>query len=622
MAYLDAKLSFSYDWRTFSSTFAYLRSYNKLLKNDRLNVYYALEERAFDPKTADRIFVLFEGKEYTFKQAYEHSLRYAQWLKAEHGIVQDEVVALDFTNRPEFIWLIFGLWSLGAKPALINHNLTDKALTHCVRVSTARLVIADGDIQSQFTNAVLDELSSPEFHDAGKGAASVSIFDARTEIQIASMQAIREPDAPRGHQEGPSLAVLIYTSGTTGLPKAAIVSWSRLRRIMPYMSNWLGLTPEDRFYTGMPLYHSAAFVLGMCNCLEAGCTFALARKFSATNFWAECRQSKATIIQYVGETLRYLLAVPPSPEDRNHNVRMAYGNGLRPDIWNVFKERFGVPTICEFYAATEGVGGSFNYSSNDFSAGAIGRSGSLVRALFGGGSAIIRLDLETEEPLRDATTGLCVRVDKAQSEGGEFIGRLDENNIKDAYTGYWRNDSASNKKILRNVFKTGDAWYRTGDILRQDTDGRTYFVDRIGDTFRWKSENVSTNEVSEALGAHPAISEANVYGVALPQHDGRAGCAATVLKDGVKLDKDVCASLGQHVTKSLPGYARPIFLRVTGSLAATGTNKHLKHILRQEGVEHEKVRPSGDVLLWLQNGVYVPFGEKDWTAITGGQVRL
>lgn len=378
----------------------------------------------------------------------------------------------------------------------------------------------------------------------------------------------------------------------------------------------------------MPLYHSAAALLSFCATLLAGGTQAIGRKFSTKTFWEEVRATKATTIQYVGETLRYLLATPPQYDpitgenlDKKHKVSTAFGNGLRPDVWNRFKDRFGVEVVFEFYAATEGPFGLWNLSKNDFTAGAIGRSGLLYGALQSLNLALVELDWETETPKRHGKRGYCRRV-KA-GEPGELICRLDADNISQRFQGYYGNDGATSSKIMRSVFKQGDAWFRTGDVTRWDREGRMYFVDRVGDTFRWKSENVSTNEVSEAVGRHPSVREANVYGVELPHHDGRAGCVAIAFDK--KPTEDMLRSLAGHVRSSLPRYAQPLFLRVMsevgGSAQTTGTNKQQKQLLRQAGVKPNKGSTDGEIY-WLKEETYVPFEDHEWRALEAGKVKL
>jgi acyl-CoA synthetase (AMP-forming)/AMP-acid ligase II len=381
----------------------------------------------------------------------------------------------------------------------------------------------------------------------------------------------------------------------------------------------------------MPLYHSSAALLGFGNVMEAGGTVALGRKFSTKLFWDEVRASGATIVQYVGETCRYLLAAPSQVDpvtgenlDKKHNVRVAFGNGLRPDVWNKFKERFGIETIAEFYAATEGTLGTWNYSSNDFGRGAIGRNGSIYNTIMGLSVAVVELDVETEEPWRDPKTGLCKKV--AAGEPGELLFKIDASNIERRFQGYYNNKKATMAKVMRDVLSKGDAWFRTGDMVRWDGEGRVFFNDRIGDTFRWKSENVSTQEVSEAVGRHASVAEANVYGVQLPHHDGRAGCAAVVFDEGsggiASPDDRLLKSLAAHVRRELPRYALPLFLRVMPrvGMQMTGTNKQQKTSLQKEGVSLPEGAESA--MYWLRDDTYVPFTKKDWDEMSGGRVKL
>lgn len=293
---------------------------------------------------------------------------------------------------------------------------------------------------------------------------------------------------------------------------------------------------------------------------------------------------------------------------------MAFGNGLRPDVWNKFKERFGIDTIAEFYSATEAAGMGLNYSRNGFSKGAIGRNGALLKLVFGP-PAVVELDLETLTPIRDAK-GFCRRM--PTGEPGELLYTLDANDIEKKFQGYLNNSKANNTKVIKDVFKKGDAYFRTGDIVRATNDGLLFFVDRIGDTYRWKSENVSTNEVAECISTHPSVQEANVYGVELPNHDGRAGCAALVLTE--EASPQVLSSLADCARKGLPRYAVPLFLRVTKSMETTGTNKQQKHVLRSQGVDRAKV--GEDQIYWLKDGTYARFEEKDWLELQGGKVKL
>lgn len=402
----------------------------------------------------------------------------------------------------------------------------------------------------------------------------------------------------------------------------------------------------------MPLYHSTAAVLGFSAALIHGATYIVGRRFSARRFWAEVRETDATVVQYVGETMRFLLATPPSYDpvtkeclDKKNKVRMIYGNGLRPDIWEKVKERFGIETVCEFYASTEGTSGAWNKSSNSFSAGAIGRNGFLGNLALSFSTVVVKVDIDTEEPWRDAKTGFCERVPRG--EPGELLYKINAENVKESFQGYLNNKAATEKKIMRNVFTKGDAYFRTGDMVRWDQEGRWYFSDRLGDTFRWRSENVSTSEVAHVIGTHPAVHESNVYGIRIPHHEGRAGCACLVFEEQIAAEgspetatqkqadptyktpiirpsSDVLKSLADHASANLPKYAVPLFLRVTRTMESTGTLKQQKVALRNEGADLDLMaeKKIDDLWYWFKDGKYVEFRKGDWEEMKGGRVRL
>ncbi|PYH98172.1 long-chain fatty acid transporter [Aspergillus ellipticus CBS 707.79] len=634
LAYLNAKYSLFYDKLLMKSMMRSGSNANSALRRDQVNHFYVLEKHARDPKTKDQTFIVYNGRSWTFHETYVLALQYGTWFKQVHGIKPWEVVAMDLMNSSTFIFVWFGLWSIGAVPAFINYNLAGKPLTHSIRTSTARLLLVDEDLRPQFPPEQLEIFAAADFRD-GKGPVEVVFFTPEVEAQVLQMAPTREDDTVRGGATLRDMGLLIYTSGTTGLPKPAIMPWRKIWSSSVLISNWLSMTKEDRMFTCMPLYHSSASMLGVMNCLWSSSAIIIGRKFSARNFWNEARNTDATIVQYVGETMRYLLAVPPAIDpvtgedlDKKHKIRMALGNGLRPDIWNRVKERFNIPTIAEFYASTEGTSASFNLSSNDFSAGAIGRSGAITGMLMGRGLAIVQVDQEAQQPWRDPKTGFCKKVPRG--DAGELLYALNAADPGETFGGYFKNSKATDGKIIRDVLVKGDAYFRSGDMVRWDSDGRWYFTDRLGDTFRWKGENVSTSEVAEILGVHPEVHEANVYGVTLPNHDGRAGCAAVVFQHQSRAEdpsvvvppsKEILDSLAAHVLKNLPRFAAPQFLRITAEMQATGNFKQQKHVLRTQGVDPSLVTPE-DRLYWLQGNQYVPFEAKDWSRLHGGQAKL
>ncbi|KAL8686572.1 MAG: hypothetical protein Q9218_007010, partial [Villophora microphyllina] len=639
-AYLNARFQLLEDLTAISGLS--LAKFNGALAEyrDRCNAFYTLERHAHAKRTANHPFLIYrevssrnshteqDFKTWTFKEVYDTVLKYGTWLKTTHRIAPKEIVALIFMNRPEFLFVWLGLWSIGAYPALINYNLTGGPLIHCLTTSTARLVFVDEEVQDRFTADVTSAISSPTFRD-NKGPMKKVVFSSSTALFIDStIIGVREPDASRSGDPIHHMSALSYTSGTTGFPKAAIISWGKFAIGGEYVGRWLKLKRNDRFYTCMPLYHATAGILGFGPCLTHGVTFVLGHRFSHRTFWPEVRDSGATLIQYVGETLRYLLTAPPQKDpvtgqdlDRKNKVRLAFGNGLRSDVWKRFQDRFGIEAIAEFYSATEGTGACWNLSRNDYAVGAVGRNGSLSSKLLESQSAVVKVDWETETPFQDPKNhNLCVRVPRG--EPGELLYKIDPADIPRTFQGYFNNTKATESKLLRSVLVKDDAYFRTGDVMKWDKEGRWWFADRIGDTFRWKSENVSTAEVSEALGIHPAVGEANVYGVQLPHHEGRAGCATIMFNDAREADQTILDDIATHVRKSLPRYAVPLFLRITKDMQTTGNNKQQKHILRAEGVDPTKVRDSGDQLFWLKEGTYKAFDDNDWETLEAGQAKL
>ncbi|KXL42372.1 hypothetical protein M433DRAFT_143420 [Acidomyces richmondensis BFW] len=619
LAYLNARYGISQDIWTISSAVGFALRMSSLEKQDRVNCFYFFEKWAVDPQTSGRVFLIVPGdpstgkqqQQWTYAEAYEMVLKYAAWLKEVHYVQKNEIVAMDFKNRAQFIWVWFALWSLGAKPAFINSNLRGNAFVHCVRISGSRLLILESEIQD-----VLDDKTIPEL-----GAIQTQIIDDEMESAILSKIPYRAPDSERSGELVKSPAVLIYTSGTTGLPKAATVNWGKPLSGPLFFCKFLQLKADDRYFTALPLYHTSGSLLGVLQVLGPGCTMVVAPKFSPRTYMRMVCETKATAIQYIGEMCRYLVSSQPTPYDRAHSVKLAFGNGMRPDVWQRFKDRFNIPSILEFYGATEGPGASMVFERNGFYRGAIGRTGALARLFFGRQNVMVKYDHNTDMPYRDPKTGFCSKC--KDDEAGELLHLLDPENISDKFQGYYGNEKATNSKIIRDVFKKGDAWYRTGDLQRRDKDGRVWFVDRIGDTFRWKSENVSTAEVSEALGSHPSIREANVYGVLLPNHDGRAGCAAISMTAGKELDEETRRDLAAFARQRLPRYAVPLFLRlIKEDLETTGTFKHQKVALRNAGVDPLKM--GRDELFWLRPGAdsYEPFGEREWKQISEGKAKL
>ncbi|HEY0266161.1 MAG TPA: AMP-binding protein, partial [Rhizomicrobium sp.] len=401
-------------------------------------------------------------------------------------------------------------------------------------------------------------------------------------------------------------AFFIYTSGTTGLPKAANFSHMRMLFMMSGFVGALRPRATDRIYDPLPLYHSTGGVCAVGLAFFSGGALILKRKFSVHEFWEDVHKYRATMFEYIGELCRYLLNAPPSPLERGHAVRAITGNGLRPEIWPEFQARFAIPRIVEFYGATEGNVSMLNY---DGTVGAVGRVPDYLEWLLP--SRVIRFDVETEMPVR-GPDGLCIECDSR--EVGEAIGGMSKRAGRE-FEGY-SNRADSDKKMLRDVFEKGDQWFRTGDLMRRDEHGYFYFVDRVGDTFRWKGENVSTGEVGEVLAAVPGIREANVYGVTVPGVDGRAGMASLVVTGDFNFD-----DLPARLKARLPHYAWPIFLRLTPQIEVTGTFKQRKVDLVREGFDPSAI---ADPLYVFDSAVsrYERLTPERHAAILEGQVKL
>jgi fatty-acyl-CoA synthase len=403
-------------------------------------------------------------------------------------------------------------------------------------------------------------------------------------------------------------ALLIYTSGTTGLPKAASISH---RRILNWGGWFAGLTdaaPDDRLYNCLPVYHSVGGIVAPCSMLFAGGSVASAEKFSATNFWSDLVRFDCTLFQYIGELCRYLLKAPVSEFENRHRLRLACGNGLRGDVWEAFQSRFAIPRILEFYAATEG---NFSLYNVEGKVGAIGRIPPLLAHRFP--AAIVKVDAENGAPLRDGN-GLCVAC--GRNETGEAIGRIgtaDEGGGR--FEGY-TDKTETEKKVLRDVFAKGDAWFRTGDLMRLDEQGFFHFVDRVGDTFRWKGENVATSEVNEAIRECEGVLDATTYGVEIPGHDGRAGMAAIVVSENFDFK-----GLADHLMHRLPTYAHPLFLRITASLDSTETFKQKKQVLMREGFDPAAI---SEPLHYREpkSGAYLPLDAQVHANIASGAIRF
>jgi fatty-acyl-CoA synthase len=519
----------------------------------------------------DAPFVRFEGRTQTYGELDAQANRIAHWALAR-GLSRGDVVALLMENRPEYIAVWMGLAKAGVTTALLNTNLRGEALAHSLRTAGCATAVIGTECAEAWQSLGADAPALDLFAlaDPGRPARELPPHAKSLDEEVAGFSRHAPPRSVRAALRGGDPLFYIYTSGTTGLPKAARFSHSRFVSAGSY-ALLAGLSQQDVLYCALPLFHTVGGVMCVNAALRSGATLALARRFSARRFWDDVAESGATAFQYIGELCRYLVNQPPHPKERAHALRFAVGNGLRPDVWETFQRRFAVPRIVEFYGATE---------SNVSMVNLAGRAGSVGRAAPGTKIALVRFDVDRDAPVRD-TAGRCVPC--ADGEPGELLGRIAEGGRTAAgrFEGYTQKE-ATEKKILRDVFAPGDAWFRTGDLLSRDADGFYYFVDRIGDTFRWKGENVSTQQVAEVIGGEPGVAMCAAYGVALPGAEGRTGMAAVVLDPGASLDG---ASLYAHAERELPAYARPAFVRVWETPDVTGTFKLRKVELQKQGFD-------------------------------------
>jgi fatty-acyl-CoA synthase len=548
--------------------------------------------------------LLSEHECMSFRGLGERSNRYARWALRQ-GLVKGEVVCLFMPNRPEYLVAWIGITLVGGVVALLNTNLVGPALAHCIDIVAPKHLILASELLEAFvaTQPYLKTKARVWMH--GEGCSGFLRIDS--ELERHSSEKLSE-----GERQPVTIndrALLIYTSGTTGLPKAANVSHYRVMMWTHWFAGMLDMRPTDRIFSCLPMYHSVGGVVAPGAVLVNGGSAVIREKFSATQFWDDIVRWNCTLVQYIGELCRYLLYSAPHPRERDHNIRACCGNGLRLDVWGAFKTRFRIPQILEFYAATEGNVSIYNVEGKQ---GAIGRIPPFLAHRFP--LALVTFDFEKEIPIRNRR-GFCVRC--KTNEVGEAISKIssDSREFGSRFEGY-SDQEESEKKLLRNVFEKGDTWFRTGDLMRQDKGGYFYFVDRIGDTFRWKGENVAASEVSEAITAFPGIKEANVYGVEVPRRDGRAGMAALVMSGRVDL-----AAFRDHLIKTLPDYAQPLFLRICEKMEITTTFKQTKAELARLAYDPSK---SNDPIYFNdpKRRAFVRLDETVYKRIQSGQVPI
>jgi len=556
-------------------------------------------ERAVD-EHAIRVAFRFEDKLTTYAEFDAMANRYAHWA-LQRGLKQGDVVALLMENRPDFVAAWVGLAKVGVVTALVNTNLEGETLAFSLNLVGAQKIITGTGFEAALRSAA-------PYLDKPPVIWSLNSREARNlATELKAMPTHRPTRLRRAGLVGGDLCLYIFTSGTTGLPKAARLTHARVRTLMRNFIGPCRVTPKDRILQVLPLYHATGGVCAVGAAMMSGASLILERKFSASRFWDEAVMQGATLFVYIGEICRYLLNQPEHKQERAHKIRGGFGNGLREDVWARFAERFGVSDFKEFYGSTEG---NVSLLNIDGKIGACGRIPPWMQKPFAH-VAFIKSDVVTERPVR-GDDGFCVRA--GVDEVGEVLGRIGADS-RTRFEGYTNSRDTENK-VLHDVFEEGDMWFRTGDLMRKDKDGYVYFVDRIGDTFRWKGENVATNEVGEAFSRIAGVETANVYGIAVPGADGKAGMAAITASGELDI-----AGLHQLLAERLPGYAIPVFLRIQREPETTGTFKYRKFELVEDGFDPDKVHDP----LYVYNAekdCYEPMTEDVYKKVVGGGGRF
>jgi fatty-acyl-CoA synthase len=559
-----------------------------------------LDERAAALESAAAL--VSDDEALTYRALANRTNQYARWAIGR-GLAKGDVVCLMMRNCPEYVAIWSGLTRVGVVVALLNTDLVGRSLARAIDAAAPNGLIVQAELAGRILAARGEMQSAPVIWSHGAGGDAWP----RVDHEVDRCAADPLERAERRQVSIEDVALYIYTSGTTGPSKAARVSHGKVMQWTHWFAGLMNVDSSDRLYDCLPMYHSTGGVVAVGAALVGGGSVAVRDGFSARSFWRDVARWDCTLFQYVGELCRYLLQTPPDPAERSHRVRMCCGNGLRRDVWTQVQDRFGIPRILEFYASTEGTVSLFNVEGVP---GSIGQVRTFVahRAPV----AVVKYDADTDAPIRDSR-GRCIRC--APDEVGEAIGPLaDRSAPAGAFEGY-ANEPASPRKVLHDAFQPGDAWFRTGDLMRCDARGHFYFADRVGDTFRWKGETVATADVAEAICAFPGVHDAAVYGVALPAVEGRAGMAAIV---ATSLDLHAFRA---YLTRSLPDAARPVFLRVCGALQLTTTFKHVKAALARDGYDPAAV---ADPIYFndRERDAFVRLDCRLWDRIRRGEVRV
>ncbi|KAH8800379.1 putative bifunctional fatty acid transporter/acyl-CoA synthetase [Xylogone sp. PMI_703] len=583
-AYLNAKLGITRDIKQLR----YDRTYGKIIAQNIARVGNSnMSTLAYALKSADKTAegLWFEGRSWTYGEWEQESDRIAillQWV----GVRAGSTVAIYMKNSPEMVFTVFAAAKLGAVVALLNPGTRGRTLIHCLKVSESKFMITAPDLR----DAVAEVLKEADPLNLTCVCLNCDSLDtpgpesSETETCVVSNQ---------------RMAVFTSTSPA---------DLSNPKKYFPL-----------RTYSCLPLYHGTAFCIGLCYSIGASSTLCLARKFSRTNFWRDIVESRATRILYVGELCRYLLSEPPTSLEQSHSCHSAWGNGLQKDIWEEFKGRFNIPEIREFYRSADSLVKFDNWGAGAAGAGKIGWTGVLGRYMEDD-KFIVRLDYDEEAPYRDPKTGHCVPAEIG--EPGEAIARI---RSPADYPNYFQNQEAIEKRLLKDVFRNGDLFQRSGDLIVQDSSGWVQFHDRIGDTFRWKGENVSAGEVRSYLCELPNVLDAIVYAVKLTGYDGQVGAAGITLRQhSPSTEAAFVNSLFEALrSKGVPSYAVPRLLRITAEITVNHTFKHAKDALKKRSWDPELTAQSdGDSLYWLDGEIYRQLDKESWIRIERAAARL
>ncbi|XP_034565061.1 long-chain fatty acid transport protein 6 [Notolabrus celidotus] len=606
-AHVLQRLCFPYFWRDLLFLLKVIRYGVKIESYKLTSRVFTVLDRFIQQahRIPDKPFVVYEGTEHTYRDIDRRSNRFAQVFLEELKLQRGECVALLMSNEPDFLCAWFGLAKVGCSVAFLNTNIKSKSLLHCFTCCGAKTLIVGSDLVDTLDGALTTLLAD------NIQVWAVKSSSEHTQVNTLLDKVVTASDEPvpaelRATSSLKSPTLYIFTSGTTGLPKAAVIT--QLQSLKAAAGFWaFGVTENDVMYVPLPLYHSAASLIGIGGTIELGATCILKKKFSASHFWNDCRKHNVTVFQYIGELCRYLCNQPKTDQDKVHKVMMGVGNGLRPDVWRDFQSRFGNIKMCEVYGSTEG---NLCFMNHIGKIGTVGRSNFIYRLLFK--YDLVKYDMLRDEPVKDQH-GFCQRVEKGET--GLLLSKV---SALSPFFGYAGSKQLTEKKLMRNVFVKGDAYFNTGDLMSENQEGFICFRDRVGDTFRWKGENVATTEVTEILGQVDFIQEVNVYGVEIPGQEGRAGMAAMIIRPSFSFDGK---KLFDHVMTELPAYARPLFIRIQEVMEMTSTFKQQKFQLVQSGFNPSTI---SDPLFALdaQQQIYIPLTDAVYQSIINGSRKL